>query len=525
MTADKQLYNLSRRKVLGGLGAIGLASAGAGLGTSAYFNDTETFQGNELVAGTLDLKVDWQQKYYGPTEEWAFVNAHPDHDNDGEQSIDLGDGGVAKYSDNDKNLVDVLDCNTPGFTEDDYYFGPDQSSLVSLSDVKPGDEGEITFSLHLCDNPGYVWLTADNFTQSEGPSPTEPESEVDIEDGGDLADNTFVELWYDENCNNLLDRGENGESNPLCVQFVLDASGSMAGTKNANTKAGANDLAEQILDANPDNRVGVTYFSASGYDNSAQVQLSVDSTNDADSDSVVDPKDVDTVSSVINALPANGGSTAIGAGIETATADLADCPPGHDRIMIVLSNGGENVMSDSQVVQLARDAETDENVRVITIGIGTGNTALLDDVATDPESENAYTGTDPAQIEAVFNSISEVILAGETVILGNGDGLHTSDVTLTEAMDIIERNDGMIPLDGDGNMAYGDGATSENRDCFEARTGHCIGLRWWVPTTVGNEIQGDSVSFDMGFYAEQCRHNDGSGPETEPATQPQTAPQ
>ena len=49
---------LSRRKILGGLGAVGLASAGAGLGTTAYFNDTESFDNNTLTAGSLDLKVD-----------------------------------------------------------------------------------------------------------------------------------------------------------------------------------------------------------------------------------------------------------------------------------------------------------------------------------------------------------------------------------------------------------------------------------------------------------------------------------
>jgi hypothetical protein len=31
---------------------------------------------------------------------------------------------------------------------------------------------------------------------------------------------------------------------------------------------------------------------------------------------------------------------------------------------------------------------------------------------------------------------------------------------------------------------------------------------------VGNEVQSDSVSFDLGFYAEQCRHNDGEGTDT-----------
>lgn len=502
--SDKQLYNLSRRKVLAGLGTIGVASAGAGLGTAAYFNDTESFENNQLVAGTLDLKVDWQQAYYGPTETWEFVNAHPDHDNDGEQSIEMG-GEVHKYSDEGRNIVDYLSCSTAGFTEDDYYFGPDQETLVHLDDVKPGDQGEITFSLHLCDNPGYVWLTADNFDESGGVT-TEPEGELlgaNESDDGELAENMFVELWYDEDCDNVLDSDGDGESNPLCVELVLDASGSMnSSNKNENTIAGAKDLAEQILQANPNSKVGVTFFSADGYSQSAQNQLSV-----ADAGA----SDLTTVQSTIDSLPDNGGSTAIGQGIVTGHDDLLNCPDGDDRIMIVLSNGGENVETDAQVEQYARDAEGDD-IRVMTIGIGSANTTLLDAVATDPDSENAYTGTNPGEIEAVFNSISEVILAGEMVILGMGDGVHTDHVTLAEAMDIIDRNGGMIPLDGDGNMAYGDGATSENRDCFEARTGHCIGMRWWVPTTVGNEIQGDSVSFDLGFYAEQCRHNDGAGP-------------
>ena len=46
---------LNRRRVLSGLGVIGLASAGAGAGTMALFSDTETSSGNAVQAGTLDL--------------------------------------------------------------------------------------------------------------------------------------------------------------------------------------------------------------------------------------------------------------------------------------------------------------------------------------------------------------------------------------------------------------------------------------------------------------------------------------
>ncbi|GAI22921.1 unnamed protein product [marine sediment metagenome] len=46
------------RQALLALVAIGLVASLAGAGTMAYFNDTETSEGNTFTAGTLDLKVD-----------------------------------------------------------------------------------------------------------------------------------------------------------------------------------------------------------------------------------------------------------------------------------------------------------------------------------------------------------------------------------------------------------------------------------------------------------------------------------
>ncbi|MEF8856523.1 MAG: hypothetical protein V5A16_03785 [Haloplanus sp.] len=41
-----------------------------------------------------------------------------------------------------------------------------------------------------------------------------------------------------------------------------------------------------------------------------------------------------------------------------------------------------------------------------------------------------------------------------------------------------------------------------------------------MPIDHGNEIQSDSATFDLGLYAEQCRHNDGSGMNDEPTGDP-----
>ena len=54
---------VSRRKLLGAMGTIGGAAALGGASTMAFFSDEEEFSDNRLVAGELDLKVDWQEYY------------------------------------------------------------------------------------------------------------------------------------------------------------------------------------------------------------------------------------------------------------------------------------------------------------------------------------------------------------------------------------------------------------------------------------------------------------------------------
>ena len=48
---------LTRRRVLGGIATVGVASAAAGAGTFAYFSDTETSEDNTVEAGTLNLTL------------------------------------------------------------------------------------------------------------------------------------------------------------------------------------------------------------------------------------------------------------------------------------------------------------------------------------------------------------------------------------------------------------------------------------------------------------------------------------
>jgi len=156
MTDDNsQLYDLSRRKMLAGLGAIGLASAGAGLGTSAYFSDTESFENNTLTAGTLDMSVA------------ASVVAANDY------WVDQGALELSADADSEDAVVGL-----------------------QVDDVKPGDWAIICFEIDVGTNPGYVQVCTENFTEAGGANPEpEQDAEGDADNDADLGEFLLTTVW------------------------------------------------------------------------------------------------------------------------------------------------------------------------------------------------------------------------------------------------------------------------------------------------------------------------------------------
>ncbi|WP_144900854.1 SipW-dependent-type signal peptide-containing protein [Halobellus captivus] len=143
-------FEISRRKALAGLGTIGVASAGAGLGTSALFSDTESFENNIVTAGTLDLLVD----YYSYWDQGS-----------------AGTGTVSGTADG-------------------------EAVTAELGDVKPGDSGLIAFCPRIETNPAYLWMCG-ALTDSSENGYTEPEPE-DGNGEGELEENIHVDVKYCE---------------------------------------------------------------------------------------------------------------------------------------------------------------------------------------------------------------------------------------------------------------------------------------------------------------------------------------
>jgi predicted ribosomally synthesized peptide with SipW-like signal peptide len=346
------------------LGSIGLAGAGAtlgGVGTQAFFSDQESFDNNRLLAGELDLMVDWQEHYsnWSEDEKTAAPGARMV---DGPEDLQEGEIGFPSYQwpilavpedeamafweatsqeaypdENDDGVQDTIKTRNQLSTEyplespeeiearfrDQYAQVPEDlpAPVISLEDLKPGDFGDVTFSFHLFNNPGYIWMN-----------------------GRLLAD-------------------------------------------------------EEV------------------------------SVNEAEAD---DP-DEDNVP---------GGTFQPGDGELLETIEV-----------LIWHDDGDNLHEDPELVDSPHDVDNG----------------------------------------------SAIELTGEQAVIARG--------TFDEVLADLSTGHG-IPLDAD--------ARGEPRECFPNSTTRYVGFAWWLPVDHANEIQTDRIQFDLGFYTEQCRHNDGSGlPPTE----------
>ena len=171
---------------------IGAGGALAG-GTSAFFSDAESSQGNTFTAGDIDLKIDNDSYYNGNRCTNVGTPENPDFQWEGES--DFPEPGT--------------DCSTsfpPSDLDDGLLF-------FNFTDVKPSDDGEDTISIHAGSNDAYMCLdmalTSDNDNSSAGPELEDGDALEDENDSwdGELAENLQMFWWADDG-DNVYEEGE-----------------------------------------------------------------------------------------------------------------------------------------------------------------------------------------------------------------------------------------------------------------------------------------------------------------------------
>ena len=677
--------DISRRQALAALGSIGVASAGAGLGTSAFFSDQESFANNRLTAGSLDLKVDWEEHY----SDWSADEDDPELDvrmeepddvgayqryppgvtdaTEGTGSVWVANGDVAQFQDNtsiealpddnDDGIASYIDFvggeeRIDGFpgTEGDASptvcdiladVGDDDGGLsseartrgtvrgqttdpgdplINLQDVKPGDFGEVTFSAHLCDNDGYLWLNAPGGLTAAENGITEPEAKDEDEDEDEpreadtdspsddveLPDVIRTAIWYDNNCNNVPDV----VPEPVDLIVIADTSNSISdqpgndqlgllkdaadafaeelptGTVPSGPRAGEEIVrvgllsfasgeavpdpvrveatvgpVEQFLDGNgngiagdflPDETAGNTPMP--GALDIARKILN-DPTNEGVRGSDVEKKILLVTDGAPNYASFNGGvnydvvydGTPISSETFTQGDTVEDDDPGGGDDDPATGSPTDpfegtddfddtarpdNVSSDQEryeTWQLAKegadfgftpiDGDTtndDDGMEILVAGIANETVGLGD--ALDSYLEMFVASEPDLFYDTNFGSDLQATarqIARDVAMNGEGEEYIVRGETLRDTIDLLTSNGGRgIPLDGDRSTGFNeldDPADDPDRECFDASATHCFGFSWWVPLNHGNEIQSDSAEFDIGFYTEQCRHNDGAG--------------
>jgi predicted ribosomally synthesized peptide with SipW-like signal peptide len=555
-------FNVSRRTVLAGLGTIGVASAGAGLGTTAFFSDEESLDAS-LEAGKVDLKLDYRSTYLPGDRETPFPTVNdtvplstiPDTDVDEDgtddrvvldetpspvyQPDDVGAESSAStgipfaqevteemvgrpYSEDDwGTLTDSLDCES----DTSMLVDGEAGVVVDLADVKPKDEGEFTISLHHCDNRAYLWMQAESVSDSDnglvepeiaagdadGLTDGEPDFSLVGSDGGlgELDDFTYVEAWYDLNCNNVNDE----TVGPVDITIAFDITRSMDDTTDANgetrfenAKTAANAFVDEVAASGGTNaRVGLLTFG-----NANQIG-EVDSPPADFGDGVygveVAPtNDFAGLKNTITALnihEAESLGTATGSALEAVRlgstspdidTDYHDFGDERSDVVVVLTDGdpnrddpdsqdgtfldpGDVNRSESRAYGVEQaDLLRDEGARVIGIGIGdlSGDAeTFVENLGDDDPANYYFTGGNPELLDytEIFESIVADLERSEVVIYKGSLG------------GFLEAAGGGIAIDPsieDESALVAGVETAPDALCVLPGV-NCIAVRWYLP--------------------------------------------
>jgi len=196
------------KKILFSLLTVGVVGA-MGIGaTVAFFSDTEESVGNTFTAGEIDLTVDSTAHYDGMVCVYDVTDDRYEWE---EETT-----GSSTYP----ALIGTECAGSWSLTD----LGPTHKFFDFSSGLEPGDEGEVTISLHIVDDEAYACAAFGNL-QDDDLGLTEPEgTDGDSSDGvgfGELAGQIYFFAWHDDG-DNVWEDGEDVLFDSGAAETVLN---------------------------------------------------------------------------------------------------------------------------------------------------------------------------------------------------------------------------------------------------------------------------------------------------------------
>jgi predicted ribosomally synthesized peptide with SipW-like signal peptide len=200
------------KKIIISLAMIAAVAAVVVGGTTAFFSDEETSTGNTFTAGAIDLTVDSTQHYNG-------------------NICTKGDNTDGQYAWQGPDAYPV-----PGTPCDGTWAATDLGTqkFFNFADVKPGDKGEDTISIHIDNNDAWLRLIIKGVTDLDNTC-NEPEAGASGEGctvatpegttpgAGELRENLMFSVFTDANCDNI----KNGDDVTIISPGEIDLQGEL----------------------------------------------------------------------------------------------------------------------------------------------------------------------------------------------------------------------------------------------------------------------------------------------------------
>lgn len=353
----------NRRQILASLGLIGAGGLVGGGATAAYFSDEESVT-TVTAAGNLDIQLDWKAIHNG--EQIAL-----------QEPTDVN-GQVA----------------------------------ASFTDVKPGDTGCFSLSIHNETNPAWVWLAMDITDETDG--------------------------------------GENGTGDKDCpvTQYPW--------------VCGRNETDGNVTVSTQDDELVVEVNGASG--------------------KTLEETHLHIANST-SGIPSGGGGPI----------------PGQ------FEYSHENISSNTDKYEIPFSQEE----------VSCGDDIVIAVHAADNEDETCWAGS------TEFPGANWAVVINHTICCPNGSSSssgNSSDLADNILVDIFWDFDEDCEIDSDEIVLFKDITLKNLANNISKSTGGImpqwyttgtkfLSLAWRIPSSVGNEIENDTLDLEFNVYAEQRRHN------------------